>query len=321
MPNDASTRRLVLTTTPLAEAPTRWLAARCDVETIPADSPRFESKLGCANALVVRTYTRVDDALLDRAPRLSVVGRAGVGLDNIDVAACRARNIEVVYTPDANTQAVVEYVVCLLGDGLRPRVRLDAPVSAEAWSQLRRETVAARQMNELTLGILGLGRVGRGVAAVASAIGFDVQYNDLLEIPKEHRSGARPVHVEALFTESDVISIHIDGRADNREFVSRTLIDRMRPEVLLINTSRGFTVDNRGLASFLTSHPRARAILDVHEPEPIVATYPLLGIANADLLPHLASRTGTAMVNMSWVVRDVWASLAGEPPRFRADLA
>lgn len=308
----------MLATTPLADAPSRWLAARCDVETIAADSRRFASRLARADALIVRTYVDVDEALLAQAPRLTVVGRAGAGVDNIDVDACRARNVEVVYTPESNTQAVVEYVVALLGDGLRPRVRLDHAVSADEWSRLRRETVASRQMNELTLGILGLGRIGRGVAAVASAIGFDVQYNDLLDIPNEHRSGARPVHVEPLFSESDVISIHVDGRAANRGFVSRALLDRMRPEALLLNTSRGFTVDNTALASFLGANPRARAILDVHDPEPFDATYPLLALPNAELLPHLASRTDTAMVNMSWVVRDVWAVLVGEPPRFRA---
>ena len=118
-------RPLVLQTEDLAPAATEFLRERCELVFCPAaDDAKFSGLIGRAQGLVVRTYTRVDEALLERAPLLRVVGRAGVGLDAIDVSACRARGVRVVYTPDANSQAVAEYVFALLFDALRPRAFL-----------------------------------------------------------------------------------------------------------------------------------------------------------------------------------------------------
>lgn len=314
----SSTDDLVIQTEHLWPAAAAWLAERCQLVACSHDSAEFRTLLAKARGLVVRTYTIVNEALLDLAPQLRVVGRAGVGLDNIDVSACRRRGIEVVYTPDANTQAVVEFVICLMCDALRPRTVVDRAVDASEWNRLRAETVASRQMSELTVGILGLGRVGKRVAKVASAIGCQVLYHDILNIDPEQRSGAAPVADEFLFEHSDVITVHIDGRASNRHFVNDRLLRHMKADALFINTSRGFVVDNLSLARFLTDHPQARAMLDVHDPEPFGPEYPLLGLPNATLFPHLASRTETAMQNMSWVVRDVAAVLEGRAPTFPA---
>ncbi|MFM8697830.1 MAG: NAD(P)-dependent oxidoreductase, partial [Phycisphaerales bacterium] len=251
----------------------------------------------------------VDDALLDRLPRLRAVGRAGVGLDNVDVEACRRRGVACFNTPDANTQAVVEYVTCFLCDALRPRLFLTEPVSRARWDEIRQEVVGRRQMNELSLGILGTGRIGRRVAEVARAIGFTVRCCDLLDIPERDRHGAAQVDAATLFAESDVITVHVDGRASNAGFVGASLIGRMRPEAVFINTSRGFVVDHAALAAWLAAHPGAQALLDVHDPEPFDASNPLLGLPNAHLAPHLASRTDAAMEAMSWVVRDVWEAI------------
>ena len=310
---------LVIQTEHLAEEPAAWLAQRCRLEVCATDDPRFSGFLGQAKGLVVRTYTIVDEKLLDQAPALRVVGRAGVGLDNIDVGACRARNVEVVYTPDANTQAVVEYVFCLLGAVLRHPISLTEPVDADRWRQMRAQHSSRGQMSELTLGLLGLGRIGSRVAEVAGAIGFErVLYTDLVEIPPARRHGAVSVPVESLFAEADIVSLHIDGRPGNRHFVGRHLIGCMKPDVIVINTSRGFVVENRALAEFLGGNPGALALLDVHEQEPFGASYPLLGLANARLYPHLAAATKRAHVNMSWVVRDVATVLDGDRPRHPA---
>jgi phosphoglycerate dehydrogenase-like enzyme len=258
---------------------------------------------------VVRTYTRVDDALLAQLPRLKVVGRAGVGLDNIDLDACARRGVRVCSTPDANTQAVVEYVLCLLCDALRPRVLLDAPVDRARWDEVRAEVVGRRQMNELRLGILGFGRIGRRVAQVAGAIGFEVEYCDLLDVPEAMRHGAFPVSAEDLFRHADVLTVHVDGRPSNRHLVGERLLGLMKPDAVLLNTSRGFVLDDHALARHLRANPASMAILDVHEPEPITDACPLLGLPNAHLAPHLASRTDAAMEAMSWVVRDVWDAI------------
>ena len=286
----------------------QWLAARCDLVACAPDDPNFEAELGAADGLIVRTYTIVDEAMLSRAPKLKVVGRAGVGLDNIDLEACKRRCIRVVNTPDANTQAVVEYVIALLCDALRPRMTLGGPVDAVVWNSLRADTCAARQMSELTLGILGLGRIGCRVAEIATVIGFTVLYNDLI-VPEPACAFASSVPVEELFSQSDVISIHIDARTSNRNFINANLIDRMKSDAVFVNTARGFVVDTAALATFLRANPAAAAHLDVHDSEPFGEDYPLLGLPNAKLYPHLASRTETAMRNMSWVVRDVWAAL------------
>jgi phosphoglycerate dehydrogenase-like enzyme len=310
---------IVIQTERLAPEPAAWLARRCRLEVCPLDDPRFSGFLAEAKGLVVRSYTIVSEALLAQAPALRVVGRAGVGVDNIDVAACRARNVEVVYTPGANTQAVVEYVFCLLGSVLRSAVNLAETVNMERWKQMRADLASPRQMSELTLGVLGLGRIGSRVAEVAAAIGFErVLYNDVVEIPPARRHGAGSVPVESLFAEADIVSLHIDGRPSNRHFVDRHLIGCMKSGVILVNTSRGFIVENRALAGFLRDNPGALALLDVHDPEPFEGTYPLLGLANARLYPHLAAATSRADVNMSWVVRDVATVLDGGRPRHPA---
>lgn len=299
---------------PYPPEPRAWLARRCRLVG-HADSLAALSE---ARAILVRTRTRVDEALLDTAPRLRVVARAGAGLDNVDVVACRARGVDVVYRPDANTQAVVEYVVTLICDALRPRRPLTSAIDEATWERLRREATAPRQMSERTLGILGLGRIGRRVAAVTRILGFDVIYNDLLVIPESEAMGARAVPLETLFDHSDVISIHVDGRRSNRGLVGDALLARLPEDALILNTSRGFVVDRADLARHLRKRPGMCALLDVHEPEPVPNEDPLIGIPNAVLLPHLASRTERAVREMGWVVRDVVEVLEGRPPSFPA---
>lgn len=306
---------LVIEAEELDPLPSAWLSERCRVERCGAGEARFGALLAEAEGLIVRSYTRVDGALLSRAPRLRVVGRAGVALESIDVPACRARGVEVVHTPGANTRAVVEYVAALLADALRPRVYLDRAVPDEQWHRYRRELVAPKQMDELTLGIWGFGRIGSAVARLGAALDMRVIYHELLEIPPARRAGATPVGVDRLLSESDVLTIHVDYRESNRGLLSADALARCGPEVLILNTSRGLVVDHAALAAFLRANPRARAVIDVHDPnEPIRADHPLLGLPNARLTPHLAACTETAKRNMSWVVRDVWRVLSGERP-------
>jgi phosphoglycerate dehydrogenase-like enzyme len=314
-----SNRPIVAVTELLSECASAWLAERCEVVRARPCEQAFVEAAERIAGLVVRTYTTVDEKLLRCLPNLKVVGRGGVGLDNIDVEACRARGVTVVSTPDANTQAVVEFVLCCLCDALRPRAPLERALTKEEWHQARdEELVGLWQMNELTLGILGLGRIGRRVAEVAKAIGFDVIFHDLRGIPDEERNGAEPVDLDTLFAESDIVTIHVDGRTSNRHFVDAYLLRRLKPDAIVINTSRGFVIDHQALAEWLKAHPAAAALLDVHEPEPVSPNNPVLGLDNAHLTPHLASRTLTAMDNMSWVVKDVVAVLEGRAPQWPA---
>ena len=319
MTTPTTPRPLVLQTEALDAEARDWLAQRADLRETPFSEPgALEAALPLAQGLVVRTYTRVDTAMLAKAPLLRVVGRAGVGLDNIDVQACRARGVEVVFTPDANGSAVTELVFAVILDALRPRLFLDAPLDPARWAAVRKELVAPRQLEGLTLGILGLGRVGTRVARIAAAFGMRVLYTDLRTIPEADRAGAIPTPQADLFAQSDIVTIHADGRSGNRHLVGAAAFAAMKKDVLFLNASRGMVVDHAALAEFLAANRAASAILDVHEPEPITPDNPLLALKNAHLMPHIGAATAQAHANMSWVVRDVWRVLSGEAPRFPA---
>ncbi len=311
-------RPVVLQTEELEPSAAAWLAERCDFRVVPWNSADFPKALAGAEALVVRTYTTIDRALLDAAPKLKAVGRAGVALDNFDLPACRQRNVRVVHTPDANSSAVVELVTAFMLDAVRPRLFLDKPLAFPEWKALRAELRAERQLAEMTLGILGLGRIGKRVARVAHALGMTTLYNDLLDIPPDQRHGATPVPVGELFEQADILSVHIDPRLSNRRYIASDLLNRLKPNAILINTSRGLVADPLAIAAWLRDQPAAQAIIDVHEPEPIEPNDPLLALPNAHLSPHIGAATAMAHTNMSWVVKDVWRVLAGEEPEFEA---
>ncbi len=309
---------LVIQTEHLDDAAGLWLSERCDLCRVPSDDPRFEELLPRASALVVRTYTTVDQPLLERAPQLRVVARAGVGLDNIDIPACRLRGVEVVYTPAANSQAVTELVLAFMLDAYRPRVFLDRALDAATWKQTRVELRAEHQLADLTLGVIGLGRVGTRVARAAMGLGMRVVATDLKPVPEAEELGVTVVPLADLLSACDIITVHIDGRAENHRFVDAQFLSQLQDDATLINTSRGFVVDPLALAAWLRDRPAARAMLDVHDPEPIEEHEPLLALPNAHLSPHIGAATATAQRNMSWVVRDVWRVLNNEAPEWPA---
>jgi phosphoglycerate dehydrogenase-like enzyme len=301
----------------------QWLGKRAEVMWASyQDESAFAAALAEAQGLVVRTYTQVNDALLDLAPNVRVVGRAGVGLDNIDLDACRARGVQVVYTPDANSQAVVEYVFALMLDAFRPRGAMPDHADAHTFHQLRK-TEIGRQLDQMTLGIVGFGRIGRRVGQVAHAIGMNLKVCDLLPETELRKAVDYPfdfVDHATLYASSDIVTIHVDGRAENRGMLGAAALSQLRPDVLLINAARGMLVNAAALADWAreVAPEGGRAVLDVHDPEPPAADYPLFGVPNVLLLPHIASRTDRALENMSWVVRDVWSVLDGASPQYPA---
>lgn len=298
-----------------------WIGERCDVVWHAHDKPGISEQLADADAMVVRTYTNVDDALLDQAPNVKVIGRAGVGLDNFDLDACRRRGVRVVYTPDANTQAVVEYVFGLILDHIRPRTALKPGTDAQAFHALRKSEVGI-ELATLTLGIVGMGRIGKRIATVAHAMGMSVLGCDLLDEAtiKSQLPGVPFEFVDhaSLYSRSDIVTVHVDGRDENRQLINGEALGQLREDAMLINAARGMLIDHEALARWLDEHHEAQAILDVHDPEPPAEDHELYSCDNALLLPHLASRTDTALKNMSWVVRDVVAVLEGQEPAYLA---
>src|SRR5690606_9910102 len=193
--------------------PLAWLKERAHVIESRLDHPDLDAHLQAAQGLVIRTYTRVTEAFLDKCPNLKVVGRGGVGVENIDVKACRARGIEGVYTPDANTLAVGDFVFGYMLQLLRPWCFFRERVYEPSEFKKIRETNRGRQLNELTLGVLGMGRVGRRVSRIATqGFGMKVIYNDLLDVSAELDFPATAVDKPTLFRDADVLTIHVDMR-------------------------------------------------------------------------------------------------------------
>jgi len=309
----------VLVTEGSDPTPLAWLKERARVIEAAPDSPAFDAALPEVEGMVVRTYTRVNAGLLARCPKLKVVGRGGVGIENIDVKACRARGVEVVYTPDANTLAVGDFVIGYALQLLRPWAFFrDNAYDPKEFKRIR-DTQRGVQLNELTLGILGMGRVGRRVGAIAAnGFGMRVIYNDLIDVQGQLSFPATPVDKQTLFQEADIVSLHVDMKSGNEKLVGPDLLSRMKPTAILINTSRGEVLDDAALADLLQQKKIAGAAIDVFDPEPPKADYPLLGLDNVLLTPHMAARTRTAIENMSWVVRDVVEVLEGRKPKYPA---
>jgi phosphoglycerate dehydrogenase-like enzyme len=299
--------------------PLDWLREQAKVIQIRADDPAFDSQLALAGGMVVRTYTQVNEAMLAKAPRLKVVGRGGVGLENIDVAACRRRGVQVVYAPDANTLAVGDFVFGYLLQLLRPWAFFkDRAYEPKEFKRIR-DTVRGRQLNELTIGILGMGRVGRRIGHIAaSGFGMTVLYNDLIDVADKLDFPATSVDKPALYRTSDILTLHVDMKPGNHHLIGKEQLAMLKPTAVLINTSRGEVLDAAALAQAIHAKKIAAAALDVYHPEPPPPDFPLLGLDNVLLTPHLAARTTTAMENMSWVVRDVMEVLQGRLPRYPA---
>ncbi len=273
--------------------------------------------LAAAEAIVVRTHTKVTREVLESAPRLRVIGRAGVGLDNVDVAAARERGIEVVYTPEANSRAVAELAVGLIVALRRGLLAGDAAVRGGAFTAYR-EGQRVAELRGQTVGIIGMGRAGRATARILQrGFGMRVVFNDIVEItgldfPAEAVSKAE------LYAAAAVVSLHVPLTELTRGLIGRAAIAAMRPGALLINTARGAVVDGAAVAEALRSGKLGGAAFDVFEPEPPAADDPLLSAPNCLLSPHVGARTVEAQAAMNAVVEDVIAVLEGRRPRYAA---
>jgi phosphoglycerate dehydrogenase-like enzyme len=312
-------RPIVLMTEHSDPAPLAWLRERVDLREVKVDDPDFDQQLAQAEGLLVRTYTQVNQELLAKAPKLRVVARGGVGLENIDVKACRARGVAVVYTPDANTIAVGDFVFGYILQLLRPwNFFRERTYDKKEFKRIR-DSVRGRQLNELTMGIIGMGRVGRRVGHIAAnGFGMRVLYNDLLDVHEHVHFAATSVDKETLYRDADVLSLHVTMVPGNENMIGRAQLAMMKPTAIVINTSRGEVLDAQALADAIREKRIAGAALDVYHPEPPAPDFPLLGFENVLLTPHLAARTNTAMENMSWVVRDVVEVLEGRKPKYPA---
>lgn len=297
----------IVVTEGLEDIPFAWLRQNADVvEASYKDPTRLCAALRDADGLIVRTYTQVRDDLLAHGPKLRVVGRAGVGLDNIDQDACARRGIKVLSTPTANTRAVCEYVFNLLFHLGRPLVHLPAAISETEFHDVRKRT-RGLELAGKTMGILGMGNIGGGVGKIAWAMQMNVVYNDLLDVSAKIDYPATAVSKPELYRRADILTVHVNHQPHNLNYhlINADVFAQLKPGAYFLNTSRGEVVDAAALAAALRSGKLAGAAVDVHEPEPPPPSYPLFGCPNLILAPHMAARTQGAMDAMSWVARDV----------------
>ena len=298
---------IIVVTEGLEETPLAWLRENAVVREVKwTNTQQLQTALADADGVIVRTYTQVNDDFLDLGSKLRVVGRAGVGLDNIDQEACGQRGITVLSTPTANTRAVCEYVFNLVFHLGRPLVNLSAPISAEDFHGYRKK-IRGFELAGKTMAILGMGRIGRGVGKIAWAMQMDVIYNDLVDVSDLLDFPATPVAKEELYRRADVLTVHVNHQPENLNYhlINAAVLGQMKSTAYLINTSRGEVVDTHALAAALQFQRLAGAALDVHDPEPPTSDYPLWRCPNLIFAPHLAARTQGAMDRMSWVCRDV----------------
>lgn len=276
----------------------------------------WEEALPEAEGLLCLLTDRVDAALLERAPRLRVVAAAVVGYDNVDVAACRARGVVVTHTPDVLTEATADLTWALILATVRRLPQAERSLRAGEFHGWGFWDHLGGDLGERTLGILGMGRIGRAVARRAPAFGMHVAYHSRHRLPAAEESalGARYLGLDELVESSDVLSLHAPLTAETRHVLGRERLMRMKPGSWLVNTARGPLVDEAALVDALRDGPLAGAGLDVYEREPGV--HPgLLDLPNAVLLPHVGSatrETRTAMATLA--ARNAAAVLRGEPP-------
>jgi glyoxylate reductase len=232
-----------------------------------------------ADGILSLLTTRVDDELLDRAgPRLRVVANYGVGVDNVDLEAARARDVVVANTPDVLTDAVAELTIALTLALLRRVAEGDRLLRAEARWSFSIEFMLGETLRGKTFGVVGRGRIGRAAAALAEGLGAHAIF------------AGRDDDLGALLETADVVSLHVPLTPETRHLIDATALARMRPSAVLVNTARGQIVDEAALIAALRDGVIAGAALDVYEHEPEVPA-DLLTFENVVLTPHTASAT------------------------------
>lgn len=309
----------VLVTTPYLEpgGPVDRLLTDAGFGTVYA-SPSIRAASGRPLADVVRDVDGIvagTDAftaeVIAAAPNLKVFGRCGAGYDNIDVEAATRQGIAVTYTPGANRRSVAEHVLALMLNCARLIPQNIASVKAGAWEQR-----SGRELDGATLGVIGLGSIGKTVTRMALALGMRVlAYDPHFDRGFLAETGAEPSTFDDLLAASDFVSLHIFLDDSTRHLIDATALDKMKPGAVLINTARGEVVDEEALADALASGALAGAALDVLEQEPLPAASRLRRLDNVIVTAHIGAATTQARSRSSLMAtRQVIDVLSGRTP-------
>jgi D-3-phosphoglycerate dehydrogenase len=312
----------ILLTEEILDASIDELATRYEVVHQPElwqDRDALLARVADVRALIVRNMTLVDRAVIDAAPNLKVVGRIGVGLDNLDLRGLSERGVVVCYPPEENAVSVAEHVFALLLSFARHVPAADRSVREGLW---KRSQFIGFELAGRTIGILGLGRIGFRVAVRARAFGMRVLAYDpylVKQHPAVTETGTELAPLDQVLAEADVITCHLPLTDDTRELINAERLRTMRPNAVIINTSRGAVIDEDALYLALRDGIIGGACLDVRTNEP-AGESPLHTLSNVVLTPHIASWTEESLRRViSTVAADVDRVLSGVPARSYAN--
>lgn len=310
-----TTKPTLLITRRLPSSVIARLEAVCDVDLYMGDSaiPRDEllARVRGKQALMCLLTDRIDGELLDAGRDLKIVANIAVGYNNVDVAAARARGVVVTNTPDVLTESVADFTWAMILALTRRISEGERVVRSGTWKGWALDFMLGSDIRGKQLGLVGMGRIARAVAARAPAFGMRVAYADEQAVDV---AGAEAMSLDRLLTTSDVVSLHVPLSESTTHLIDKRALARMKRSAWLINTARGPVVDEAALAWALGQHLLAGAALDVYENEP--AVHPdLLTMENVLLVPHLGSattETRTAMADLA--ASNVLAVLGGKSP-------
>lgn len=273
-------------------------------ERLPPPPGELLSRARGAEGLLCLLTDRIDRDLIESAPALRVISNYAVGSDNVDIGAAQERGILVGVTPDVLTGATADMAFALLLASARRLLEADSEARRGEWLTWEPARLLGRDVHGATLGIVGMGRIGRAVAERARGFGMRVVHTG--------RSGG--MALDDLLAESDYVSIHCPLTPETRGLIGERELRLMRPTATLVNTARGAIVDTEALVSALEEGRIAGAALDVMEPEPPQSDHPLLAAPNLTIAPHVGSATHAARERMAdLAVDNLLAGLAGRP--------
>lgn len=287
-------------------------------DKLPADElleiiPEFDG-------LIVRSASTVTKEVIARAENLKIIGRAGVGTDNIDIAAATARGIIVVNSPGGNTIAATEHTMGMMLAMARNIAPANETLQQGEWN---RKQYTGVELRGKTLGVIGLGRIGSGVATRAVAFGMNIiGYDPFVNQERANSLGIKVVSLDELIRESDFITVHMPLTNKTKNLINKDNIAHMKAGVRIINCARGGIINEQDLAEAVQAGKIAGAAIDVFEAEPIPADHPLIGIKNITLTPHLGASTIEAQIGVSVdVAKSIVSAFNNEPVATAVNLA
>lgn len=294
------------------------LATKCDVEIWDKEFPppytTILEKISDKEGILCLLTDKIDDAIMDAAPHLSVISQCAVGYDNIDVSAATERGIVVGNTPGVLTNATADFAFTLLMASARRIGEAIDYVRTGKWETWGLTLLLGQDFYGKTLGLIGFGRIGRAVAKRASGFNMKVLYNDTTRYPGEASAlGAEYCDFDSLLVQSDFISLHVNLTEETRGLIGAREFEMMKPEAVLINTARGPIVDSDALYKALLEGQIGYAAMDVTNPEPLPADHRLLNLQNLIVTPHIASATVASRTQMALMAVDnLIAGVRGE---------